>query len=69
MVDDDLQDLMKARTALTNERRTRARGIATSSGTISNELMENVIKVQEAIDVIDRAIEELEEAEEVDEDE
>lgn len=58
--DDDLQILMNARGALINERRSRAKTI-TSPGTITNQALENFTKVQEAIEAIDRAIEELEE--------
>lgn len=62
MADEDLQDLMNARAALINERRNRTKTIA-NPGAITNEAMGNFIKVQEAIEAIDRAIEELEEEE------
>jgi hypothetical protein len=62
MADDNLQDLMTARSALVHERRNRAKTIA-NSGSITNEAMANFVNVQETIEAIDRAIEELEGAE------
>ena len=68
MTDDDLQDLMNARAALIKERRNRTKTIA-NPGAITNEAMANFINVQEAIEAVDRAIDELEEATELEEDE
>jgi hypothetical protein len=68
MTDDDLQDLTNARNALIRERSTRVKTLA-APGAIANGALDALIKVQQAIDVIDRAIEELEEAMEEDDDE
>ena len=61
---DQLEELKKARSAVVNERRTRARAIATSDGAITDSAMDGFIKVQDAIEAIDRAIDELDETEE-----
>jgi hypothetical protein len=59
MTDDDLQDLTSARNALIRERSTRVKTL-TAPGVITNEALDALIKVQQAIDVIDRAIGQLE---------
>ena len=61
---DDFETLMKAREALARKRFTWAQAIATS-GDIAEEAMKSIIEVQHAIDVIDRAIEEQEDADEL----
>jgi len=61
MADDDLQHLMNARAVLVNKRLTWAQTIA-APGEIENAIRA-IIEVQQAIEVIDIAIEELEEAE------
>lgn len=66
MADDDLQDLLKARAALVNKRRTWAQTIATP-GEVAENAIQAIIEVQQAIEVVDRAIEELEEADELEE--
>jgi hypothetical protein len=74
MADDDLQNLMSARVALAKKRLSWAKTIA-SQGDISESAVKAIVDVQQAIEVIDIAIEELEEAqaeeelEEVEEDE
>jgi hypothetical protein len=64
MADDDLQVLTIARRVLIKMRQNWATTIAAGyeRGTTENAI-EEIIEVQQAIDVIDRAIEELEEAE------
>ena len=62
MADDDLQHLMNARMALTKKRLSWAQTIA-GQGDIPESAIKAVIEVQKAIEVIDIAIEELEEAE------
>ena len=61
---DQLEELKKARIALINERSSRARDIAASGGSVPDGAMDGFIKVQEAIEAIDRAIGELDDAEE-----
>jgi hypothetical protein len=61
MADDDFQFLMKAREALVNKRQACAQIIA-GPGEISEGAIKSIVGVQQAIDVIDVAIEELEEA-------
>lgn len=66
MADDNLDDLMSARAALTKMRLELAKTIATGPD-INNTAVKGLIDVQQAIEVIDVAIdeltEELEEAE------
>ena len=64
MADDDIAILMKARAALAGKRPTWARTISTS-GEIPEAEIKAIIEVQHAIDVIDRAIEEQEDADEL----
>lgn len=61
---DDFETLMKARVALARKRFTFAQTIATS-GDAAEGAIEALIEVQHAIDVIDRAIEEQEDADEL----
>ena len=61
---DDFETLMKARVALARKRFTFAQTIATS-GDVAEGVMKALIEVQHAIDVIDRAIEEQEDADEL----
>ena len=68
MADKTLQILEKARAALVAKRLTWAKTIA-APGEISEGAIKGIIEVQEAIHVIDRAIEELEYDEEYAEDE
>ena len=56
---DDLDQLKKAREALMRERRNRAATIVSTSGSIGDAALDALIKVQEAIEVIDLAIEDL----------
>ena len=65
---DDLNQLKKAREALIRERRNRAATIVSTSGSIGDAALDALIKVQEAIEVIDLAIEELRYEEDEDED-
>lgn len=62
MADDDLEDLKKARSALVNERCNYAKTLADGyqSGK-TQEATRGIIEAQQAIEAIDRAIEELEE--------
>ncbi|WP_407175182.1 hypothetical protein [Bradyrhizobium sp. STM 3562] len=62
MADDHLEDLLKARAALVNKRRTLAQTIAVPSD-IPENAIRGMIEVQQAIAAIDLAIEELEEEE------
>jgi acyl-CoA reductase-like NAD-dependent aldehyde dehydrogenase len=64
MADNDIETLMNAREALAGKRLTWAQTIA-SPGEIPEAAIRAIIEVQHAIDVIDRMIEELEEAHEV----
>ena len=61
MADDDLETLMSSRAALAKRRLSWAQTIATA-GDIPESAIKAIIDVQQAIEVIDLAIEELEEA-------
>ena len=61
MADDDFETLMSARAALAKRRPSWAQTIATA-GDIPEGAIKALIDVQQAIEVIDLAIEELEEA-------
>jgi len=61
MADDDFQSLMKAREALVNKRQACAQIIA-GPDEVSEAAMKSIVQVQQAIEVIDIAIEELAEA-------
>ena len=60
--DDDFQHLMSAREALVDKRLTLAQTIA-APGDIPENAIQALVDVQRAIEVIDVAIEELEQAE------
>jgi hypothetical protein len=62
MADDHLQELEKARAALVKKRRTLVQTIANSSD-IPDGAIQALIEVQQAIEVIDLAVEELADAE------
>jgi hypothetical protein len=62
MADDDIQHLMNAREALVARRLTLAQTIATP-GDISETAIRGLLDVQRAIEVVDVAIEELEQEE------
>jgi len=62
MADDDIQHLMNAREALVAWRLTLAQTIATP-GDISETAIRGLLDVQRAIEVVDVAIEELEQEE------
>ena len=62
MSDEDLKHLMNAREALVQKRLTWAQTIA-SPNDISDNAIRSIVEVQRAIEVIDFAIEELEQAE------
>lgn len=62
MSDEDLKHLMNAREALVEKRLTWAQTIA-SPGDVSDNAIRSLVEVQRAIEVIDFAIEELEQAE------
>lgn len=62
MSDEDLKHLMNAREALVQKRLTWAQTIG-SPGDISDNAIRSIVEVQRAIEVIDFAIEELEQAE------
>jgi hypothetical protein len=62
MADDDFQHLMNAREALVHKRLTLAQTIA-APGDIPENAIRGILDVQQAIDVIDVAIEELAQAE------
>ena len=62
MSDEDLKHLMNAREALMQKRISCAEAIATS-GDASGSAIRSIVEVQRAIEVIDFAIEELEQAE------
>jgi hypothetical protein len=68
MADDSLQDFKKARAALVAKRLTWAKTIS-APGEIPGGAISAIIEVQQAIDVIDQAMDELEEADEQEEDE
>jgi Ni,Fe-hydrogenase III large subunit len=61
---DDFETLMKARVALARKRFAFAQTIA-ASGDVADGAMKALVEVQHAIDVIDRAIEEQEDADEL----
>jgi hypothetical protein len=61
MTDDDLQVLADARKALVDKRHSWAKTIAT--GTIPEGAINALVEVQQAIEVIDIAMEEAQEAE------
>ncbi len=63
MADDDLQNLMSARTALAKKRLSLAKSIA-GQDDVPDSAVKSIVDVQQAIEVIDIAIDELEEAEE-----
>jgi hypothetical protein len=62
MSDEDLKHLMNAREALVQKRLTCAQTIA-SPGDISDNAIRSIVEIQRAIEVIDFAIEELEQTE------
>jgi len=62
MADDDIQHLMNAREALVARRLTLAQTIATP-GDVPENAIGGLVEVQRAIEVIDVAIEELEQEE------
>ena len=62
MADEDLKHLMNAREALVQKRLTWAQAIATP-GEDSDNAIRSIVEVQRAIEVIDFAIEEFEQAE------
>jgi Ni,Fe-hydrogenase III large subunit len=62
MSDEDLKHLMNAREALVQKRLSWAQIIA-APGDISDNAIRSIVEVQRAIEVIDYAIEELEQAE------
>ena len=61
MSDEDLKHLMNAREALVHKRLTWAQTIASSED--SDQAIRSIVEVQRAIEVVDFAIEELEQAE------
>ena len=62
MADEDLKHLMNAREVLVHKRLTCAQTIA-APGDASDNAIRSIVEVQRAIEVIDFAIEELEQAE------
>jgi hypothetical protein len=64
MADDEIETLVKARAALARTRLSWAQTIA-APGEVPQAAVNAIVEVQRAIDVIDRAIEELEEADEL----
>jgi len=62
MADDDIRQLMNAREALVHHRLTLAHTIA-APGDVPENAIRGIVDVQRAIEVIDVAIEELEQAE------
>jgi Ni,Fe-hydrogenase III large subunit len=62
MSDEDLKQLMNAREALVQKRLTWAQTIA-APGDVSDNAIRSIVEVQRAIEVIDFAMEELEQAE------
>ena len=62
MADDDVQHLMNAREALVTKRLTLAQTIA-APGDVPENAIHGLVEVQRAIEVIDVAIEELEQEE------
>jgi hypothetical protein len=70
MADDHMEDLTNARRVLIEARRNWAKAIAAGYKRGETETaIKSMIEVQEAIDVIDFAMAELEEAEELDDEE
>ena len=70
MADDDHEDLTNARTVLIKMRHNWAKAVAAGYQRGETETaLKGIIEVQQGIDVIDRAIEELEEAQEEDDQE
>lgn len=67
MADDDFQHLMNARTALTKRRLALAQAIAAPGETIPESAIQAIIEVQQAMEVIDIAIEEMELEDELEE--
>jgi uncharacterized membrane-anchored protein YitT (DUF2179 family) len=61
---DDIKQLKKVREALIKERRTRMATILSTSGSISDAAMDALIKVQNAIEAVEVAIDEEEMIEE-----
>jgi acyl-CoA reductase-like NAD-dependent aldehyde dehydrogenase len=61
MSDEDLKHLMNAREALVQKRLTCAQAIAAND--TSDNAIRSIVEVQRAIEVVDYAIEELEQAE------
>ena len=61
MADDNLEILMNARAALARKRLTLAQTIATDES-IPDAAIKGLIELQQAVEVIDLAIDELEEA-------
>ncbi|SHN85172.1 hypothetical protein [Bradyrhizobium erythrophlei] len=61
MSDEDLKHLMNAREALVHKRLTWAQAIASSDA--PDNAIRSIVEVQRAIEVVDFAIEELEQAE------
>jgi hypothetical protein len=68
MADDDIEILMSARVELSKKRLSWAQTIA-NAGEIPDAAISGIVEVQHAIDVIDRAIEEEEEARELEDEE
>jgi hypothetical protein len=62
MSDDDIQHLMNAREALVAKRLSCAQTIA-APGDISESAVRSLVDIQRAIEVVDVALEELEQAE------
>ena len=62
MADDNLETLMNARAALARKRLSLAETIATDES-IPDAAIKSLIELQQAVEVIDLAIEELEEGE------
>lgn len=62
MSDEDIQHLMNAREALVAKRLSCAQAIA-AGGDISESAVRSLVDVQRAIEVVDVALEELEQAE------
>ncbi len=61
MADDHFGDLLKARAALVDQRRTCVQTVGMPGG-VADGAIKALIEVQQAINVIDQAIQELEEA-------
>jgi hypothetical protein len=69
MSQEHIEQLEKARKRLVEARHNLAGSIANNSGEMGEGLITGIIKIQEAIEAIDRAIEELQDEEDEDEDE